>query len=313
LADVTSKLLLAMNILTSTFPTSGHALFLYDVCLVTLNLLQLAYSLGPVLVRVFSFLSFDFPLVATADDNVKVFGRFVVPKTSARFTLTFMGFTFGTSDSRFGRLAFIVNLFTPDDLAYTQVLECIRLHNSDTELAKGRLAWSALRKETYKQAFESAVVKVLASYQVRKQLLDAAIKRHNIKQTEAALQEPAASTLCAELDELQKELQRVMARIGDMVTEFGKTCLGELKDGSSTQWAVFRESVDKLTGARTQAAALKDDPNRHLTVLTCVILSGCVFLVGWYLAANEPDFFNPSSPPPPPLYARPPPPRPAAG
>jgi hypothetical protein len=324
LADVTSKLLLAMNILTSTFPTSGRSLFLYDVCLVTLNLLQLAYSLGPVLVRVFGFLSFDFPPVASADDDVTVFGflrafglaDIKVPRASERFNITFFDFTFGTPDNWVGRVAVFVNCFSLRDRTYKEVMECINLHNNNAKLAAQREDWSALRKETYKQAFESSVVKVLASYQARKQLLETAIKPHDIRRKEASRKKlaPAASVLDGEHTELLAELERVMTNIGNLVTDFGNTRLGELKDGSSTQWAVYMESVNKLTGAKTRAAALKDDPNRHLQVLTCIILTGFVFLTGFYLSANEPDFFNAKSPPPPPLvFARPPPPRAASG
>ena len=322
MADVSSKLLLGVNVLTGSMRIRGPFLFLYDTVLVTLNLVQLAYSLGPILVRLLSLTTADFPPMETdgRTKDVKAFCGLMKLHPS-RFTTLIFDIPFGRPDSMSGRLAVLINGFSPKLYTHTDLMLACRVHNTDVPLAAKRSSWSALRREVYKLDFERAMVKVLARYEIRRQLLQSAIrkhkreiKRHRRTARSAARHAAQIATLQAELPELSAEYAKGKDGLSQLVMEFGNTNLGELKDGSTTQWAVLRRSLAELTGVRAKAELRKADRDKHLTVLSGVLLAAGVLIAGTILARTKPGFFDPASPPPPPppLYLRMPPP-PAAG
>jgi hypothetical protein len=322
MADVSSKLLLGVNVLTGAMRIRGRFLFLFDTVLVTLNLVQLAYSLGPILVRILSFTKADFPPMESdeASKDVRAFCGLMKLHPS-RFTTVIFNTPFGNKDSWTGRLAVLINGFAPKLYTHTDLMVACRVHNTDVKLAAKRAEWSELRREVYKLDFERAMVKVLARYEIRRQMLQSAIRKHKreIKRCKrtaraAARHAEQIATLQAELPELSAEYVKVKDGLAQLVSEFGKTNLGELKDGSTTQWAVLRRSLAELTGVRAKEEQRRADRDKHLSMLTAVLFAAFVLIAGVVLAKTRPGFFDPAAPPPPPppRYLRMPPPPMAA-
>jgi len=352
IADVTGKLVLGGTIIASSFPSSGSAAAGLDVVLVALNMFQVFYGIAPIVVRLVGFAASDFPPAPTRLDDGS--------EKEVEVTIMFCGLKTVASNSPLleyptllgkirGRTAVLLNMAARPEPTYEDCMQYIKIHSEDVGLIKGREAWTMVRREHYRHSFETTVKKVLAELEVRKMLIESAIKAatRNLNADKAAgagvppvgqprstslvreaheaeLQEqepepspessPTETTLtppvtdaATQVAELQDELHKVAKQLDSLVSAFGATRLGELKDGSTTEWSVFCKAVDSVTGARRSRS--EADPNPHLSAVGSGILLLAVIAIGLALSHRNPNFFAKAPPPPSSGVLYPPPPR----
>ena len=355
IADVTGKLVLAGTVLASSFTLAGASASALDVVLVGVNLCQIAYSLAPLLVRFVGVAASDFPPPASVDEGgeeveqVSMFcGLKQVPATSP-----LLEYPTPLGPLR-GRTAVLLHMLSTPVPTFEDCMRYIAVHTNDAGLAKSREGWPMMRRENYKHQFESAVKKVLAELEVRKTLIESALKgakRRVAAEAEAGpppsgdatavtlapaavapspaapegsdldvgdppaeaappqahrVRASAVTDAATQVAELQGELQKVTRQLDDLVSAFGATQLGELKDGSTTEWSVFCTAVDSITGA--QRSKSQADANPHLSALGGGILLLAVVAIGVSVSRRSPNFFAKAPPPPATGVLAPPPP-----
>ena len=351
IADVTGKLVLGGTVLASSFKLAGATASAVDVVLVGVNLSQIFYSLAPILVRFVGVAASDFPPPVTADESgeeVELISMFCGLKTVAA-TSPLLEYPTPLGPLR-GRTAVLLHMLSTPVPTFEDCMRHIRVHSTDAGLIKSREEWSMMRKENYKHQFESAVKKVLAELEVRKTLIESALKGAKRRAaaeaaaappttadatrvtlasaspaapedsgpgdadpqavTEAAAspthRAPVVVPAATQVAELQAELQKVTRQLDELVAAFGATQLGELKDGSTTEWSVFCTAVDSITGA--QRSKSQTDANPHLTALGGGILLLVVVAIGVSVSRKNPNFFAKAPPPPATGVLAPPPP-----
>jgi hypothetical protein len=350
IADVTGKLVLGGTVLASSFTLAGASAGAVDVVLVGVNLCQIFYSLAPILVRFVGVTASDFPPPAISDDigeEVERISMFCgLKQVSATSPLLEYPTPLGPLR---GRTAVLLHMLSTPVPTFEDCMRHIRVHSTDVGLVKSREGWSMMRKENYKHQFESAVKKVLAELEVKKTLIESALKGAKRRAaaeaasapptgadatrvtfasaspaapedtdpaadpqvvTEAAppprLRAPVLVAAATQVAELQVELQKVTRQLDELVAAFGATQLGELKDGSTTEWSIFCNAVDSITGA--QRSKSQTDANPHLTALGGGILLLVVVAIGVSVSRRNPNFFAKAPPPPATGVLAPPPP-----